>query len=166
LKSDEEKTIEVVCNADDVTRFADTLYIVVNNGRDLEVALKARGNGSTLYCKEDLRQIDFGTEYTYKNVPRQFFLENRGRKQMKVMWVRVNQKKDKKKPVEGKDGAASATNVSALKKTGSIMGESKDTEEQFVFTVVPDTVTLGAKMGIMVEFRAFSQNIGHISEPW
>jgi len=55
LKSDEEKTIEVVCNADDVTRFADTLYIVVNNGRDLEVALKARGNGSTLYCKEDLK---------------------------------------------------------------------------------------------------------------
>lgn len=36
--------------------------------------------------------IDFGTEYTYKTVPRQYFLENRGRKPMKIMWVRQNVK--------------------------------------------------------------------------
>jgi hydrocephalus-inducing protein len=55
---------------------------------DLEVNLKARGIGSTLFCKQGLSTIDFGTEYTYKNIPKQFFLENRGRKQMKIEWQR------------------------------------------------------------------------------
>ena len=62
--------IEVVCNADEVQRFTDTLHVIVNNGTDLEVALRAKGVGSTLYCKEDLRNIHFGTEYTHKNVPK------------------------------------------------------------------------------------------------
>lgn len=35
-------------------KFADTLHIIVNNGVDLEVALKAKGIGSTLYCKDNL----------------------------------------------------------------------------------------------------------------
>jgi hypothetical protein len=47
-----------------------------------------------------------------------------------------------------------------MKKTGSVSaaggeGTGKD-EEQFVFSVVPDQVTLGPKMGIMIEVRAFS----------
>jgi len=47
-----------------------------------------------------------------------------------------------------------------MKKTGSVSGAGgegagKD-EEQFVFSVVPDQVTLGPKMGIMIEVRAFS----------
>lgn len=57
-----------------------------------------------------------------------------------------------------------------MKKTGSVSGAGgegagKD-EEQFVFSVVPDQVTLGPKMGIMIEVRAFSHQIGQISEPW
>jgi len=44
------------------------------------VNLTAKGVGSTLFCKQDLNNIDFGTEYTHKIVPKQFFLENRGRK--------------------------------------------------------------------------------------
>jgi hydrocephalus-inducing protein len=70
LKPDEHKIIEVVCNADEVQRFQDTLHIIINNGMDLEVALKARGVGSTLFCKEGLSNIDFGVEYTHKNVPK------------------------------------------------------------------------------------------------
>lgn len=35
-----------------------------------------------------------------------------------------------------------------------------------MFTVVPEQITLGPKMGIMVEFRAFSKDIGKISEAW
>jgi hydrocephalus-inducing protein len=52
----------------------------VNNGVDLEVALKAKGVGSTLFCKDNLNLIDFGTEYTHNNITKEFFLENRGRK--------------------------------------------------------------------------------------
>ncbi len=42
-----------------------------------------------------MTNIDFGTEYTHKHVPRQYFLENRGRKPMKIMWVRHNKKTSK-----------------------------------------------------------------------
>lgn len=88
LKPDEEKVVDVVCNADEVQKFQDKLHIIINNGVDLEVNLTAKGVGSTLFCKQDLRNIDFGTEYTHKIVPKQFFLENRGRKQMRITWIR------------------------------------------------------------------------------
>lgn len=70
LKPDEEKVVDVVCNADEVQKFQDKLHIIINNGVDLEVNLQAKGTGSTLYCKQDLRNIDFGTEYTHKLVPK------------------------------------------------------------------------------------------------
>jgi hydrocephalus-inducing protein len=118
--------IEVVCNADEVQRFTDTLHVIVNNGTDLEVALRAKGVGSTLYCKEDLRNIDFGTEYTHKNVPKQFFLENRGRKPMKIIWAR--QKKMEKKPKgaeEVKGDAKAATSKSPAKPTIVLPGQEE-----------------------------------------
>jgi hydrocephalus-inducing protein len=71
----------------------------------LEVSLAAKGVGTTLYCKQDMKSIDFGTEYTHKMVPKQFFLENRGRKQMKITWVRQvkpQKKNDKEKADDAK----------------------------------------------------------------
>lgn len=88
IKAKQEKTITVSCLADEVQKFQDTLHIIVNNGMDVEVQLKAKGTGSTLATKVPMGTIDFGTEYTHKTVPRQYFLENRGRKPMKIMWVR------------------------------------------------------------------------------
>jgi hydrocephalus-inducing protein len=175
IKASQERQITVVCTADEVQKFQDTLHIIVNNGNEHEMQLKAKGVGTTLYCKERLENqpkpelpwnIDFGTEYTYKHVPRQFFLENRGRKPMKIMWVRQNKLDRKKKPEASAKPGAAGTEV--MKRTGSVSGaggEIKE-EEQFVFTVVPDQVTLGPKMGIMIEVRAFSHQIGQISEPW
>ena len=165
IKAKEEKTITVSCIADEVQRFQDTLHIIVNNGMDVEVQLKAKGTGNTLYTK-DMTSIDFGTEYTYKQVPRQYFLENRGRKPMKIMWVRQNIKQ-KKKPTDAAGAKSTTTDAGALmKRTGSISGENPKEEEQLVFSVVPDQITLGPKMGIMVEVRAYSHHIGPISEPW
>jgi len=85
LDPGDEKEIEVVCNADDLIKFSDTLHIIINNGTDLEVALRAKGIGSTLFCKEDLNNIvEFDIQYTHNNCTREFFLENRGRKPMKI----------------------------------------------------------------------------------
>ncbi len=58
------------CMADEVQKFQDTLHIIVNNGMDVEVQLRAKGIGNTLYTKTPMNQIDFGTEYTHKTVPR------------------------------------------------------------------------------------------------
>lgn len=140
----------------------------MSNGRDEEVPLRIRGTGSTLYCqqlkeakevKEDLnicKVVDFGTEYTYKNVVKQFFLENRGRKPMKIIWARQN-KKEKKKTTE--------IVVKDPKSTTSKLTD-KEPEDTQVFTVVPDQITLNAKMGIMVEIRANSPKIDRITEQW
>ena len=64
----------MICNADECMRFVDTLHVVVNNGVDLEVALKARGQGSTLFCKDALNVVHFGTEHPHNLVTREFFL--------------------------------------------------------------------------------------------
>jgi len=161
LKPDEEKTIEVVCNPDELQKFNDTLHIIVNNGLDKDVALSAKGIGSTLYCKEGLDNIDFGTEYTHSNVPKQFFLENRGRKPMKIQWVRQT-KVDRKNARREREREATQAGASGI---GGLLGE-KDDDMQFVFTVVPDNIVLNPKMGIMIEFRANSFHTGKISEPW
>lgn len=152
------------CMADEVMKFQDTLHIIVNNGMDVEVQLRARGSGNTLTTKVPMGVVDFGTEYTYKTVPRQFFLENRGRKPMKIMWVRQNKKQTKKDAA--KDGAKPGDSAALMKRTGSILGENAKEEEQFVFSIVPEQISLGPKMGIMIEVRAFSHNIGLISEQW
>lgn len=65
LQPDESKTLDVVCNADECQKFTDTLHIIVNNGVDLEVGLKAMGIGTTLACKENLKEVNFGTVYTH-----------------------------------------------------------------------------------------------------
>jgi len=105
LNPNEDKEIEVVCNADEVQKFQDTLHIIINNGVDLEVQLRAKGIGSTLYCKDDLTVVNFGTEYTHKNITKEFFLENRGRKQQKITWTRQADRNQKKKELEAKKAA-------------------------------------------------------------
>jgi hypothetical protein len=67
------------------------------------VALKAKGVGSTLFCKDwahnaaKTTTIDFNTEYTHQNIVKEFFLENRGQRAMKIQWVRTDKPNKKKK---------------------------------------------------------------------
>lgn len=164
LNPDEEKELEVVCNADEVQKFQDTLHIIVNNGVDLEVALRAKGTGSTLFCKDNLNVIDFGTEYTHSQVTKDFFLENRGRKQMKIQWVR-NMKAERKPAT--KDGAKKDDKASEIASTQGGAAEKDAPEEaKAVYSIVPDQIVLNPKMGIMVQVRANSTTVGKIVENW
>lgn len=72
--------IEVLCCADDATKAWDILHFVIKEGVDVDVVLKARGVGSTLFCKEDLSYIPFGTQYTHRKITKEIFVENKGRK--------------------------------------------------------------------------------------
>lgn len=51
--------VEVVCCADDAAKFSDVLHFVIKEGLDIDIALRAKGIGSTVFCKEDLNYIDF-----------------------------------------------------------------------------------------------------------
>ncbi len=58
--------IEVLCCADDSSKFVDTLHFVIKEGVDVDVTLEARGDGTTLFCKEDLQLIPFGILFTHR----------------------------------------------------------------------------------------------------
>ena len=60
--------------------------------------------------------VDFGTQYTHNNCTKEFFLENRGRKQMKIQWVRTT-KIDRKNLNKTKADAKSVSD--SPKKTGT-----------------------------------------------
>ena len=160
LQPDDERFIDIVCNADEVMKFNDTLHIIINNGVDIEVQLKARGKGSTLYCSKDLKKIDFGTEYTHQNITKEFFLENRGRKQMKILWQTTTKQKKAKKPGDKKEEGGKKT------ASESVGTEANEEDVKAVFQVVPETMTLNPRMGYKVQFRANSFNIGEVKENW
>lgn len=61
MKPEEQMDIEVICSADDANRFMDVLHFVIKEGVDIDVNLRARGIGSTCFCKEDLTNVNFGT---------------------------------------------------------------------------------------------------------
>lgn len=67
LKPNESYNVEVVCNADDASKFTDTLFFIIKEGVDKEVLLKAKAIGSTIFCK-NIENISFGTIYTHKVV--------------------------------------------------------------------------------------------------
>lgn len=66
MKPEEKLELEVICNADDSCKFSDILHFVIKDGNDKDVVLRAKGVGSTIYCAEDLENLNFGTIYTYK----------------------------------------------------------------------------------------------------
>ena len=81
--------VEIICVADDTQRFNDVLYFVIKEGVDKEVQLKARGTGSTIFCK-DLKFISFGTVYTFREQIIETFIENRGRRKQTLKWTKKN----------------------------------------------------------------------------
>lgn len=92
---------------------------------------------------------------------------------MKIQWQRTTKldRKQPKKPDQNKSMEQTA------KKTGPSGGNDasvvsngqgleKEEEVKFVYAVVPDQIVLNPKMGIMIQFRANSFNVGKIIETW
>lgn len=92
----------MLCNCDDASKFIDTLYFVIKEGVDIEVTLKAKGTDFTIYCNEDLNNINFGVIFTHRPYVKEIFIENLGRRPQTVSWAR--KKKVEKKKVETKKG--------------------------------------------------------------
>lgn len=90
LEPSESMDIEVLCNADDAVKVQDILHFVIKEGVDVDVVLKARGVGSTLFCKENLDVIKFDPEvmFTHRKSTTEIFIENKGRKPQKLTWTR------------------------------------------------------------------------------
>ena len=92
---------------------------------------------------------------------------------MKIQWQRTT-KLDRKQPKKqdgnkstdgpGKKNGTSGNNDASVVSNGQ--AQEKEEEVKFVYAVVPDQIVLNPKMGIMIQFRANSFNIGKIIESW
>lgn len=78
LNPDEELNVEVICCADEANKLNDILHFVIKEGKDFDVALKARSSGHTIFWKENLDSINFGTLYTHRSKIINVLIENKG----------------------------------------------------------------------------------------
>lgn len=142
--------VEVICCCDDANKFSDILHFVIKEGLDIDIVLKAKGRGSTIFCKEDLENVNFNTQYTHRQTTREIFVENKGRKPQKLVWQR--------KPLDKKSRAIEQD------KKGKDKNKDVSEEEPEIFNILPETVVLPPKHGIMYQFRANSTKRGKINE--
>ena len=159
LQPAERKEITIVCHADECIGFADTINFSIREGRDAEVVVKARGTGSTAFCKDNIDTVEFGTAFTSRMISQPFIIENRGRKPQKITWCRNEVKKDKKESKTDK----SQSNATG-KPGNKSKNKSKDEEEQYVFYIEPEVITLNPKTWIAFQFKANAPTPGNHSE--
>lgn len=148
LKAGQSFDVDIVCVPDDNQKFMDTLFFVIKEGVDKEVKLKAKGIGSTIFCK-DISTVDFGVMYTHRTQMQEVFIENKGRKTQTLKWTRK---------VEGRPKGEEKPSATP----GSPSNASP--EDSFVFSVYPETIVLPAKTGLMFQFKAHSTEVGRIRE--
>ena len=163
LQPGEVREITVICCADECMGFNEILHIVVKEGEDVDVVLKARGTGTTAYCETDLKVIDFGTIFTCRNHAKRFTIQNRGRKTQKLKWNRINQRGNLVPIVD----ASKLQNTRVVSANTSGVSNVKDKDklpEVYVFSVNPVTVLLQPKTQIIFEFFSNSPTAGNISE--
>ena len=96
---------------------------------------------------------------------------------MKIQWVR-NVKNDRKPASaapkgEGKEVKKEEAKSEKKSDKASNAGESqqpggaeKEEETKAIFSVIPDTIVLNPKMGIMIQIKANSQINGKVVENW
>ena len=157
LGPEESMDIQIVCTADDANKFTDILHFVIKEGDDVDIVLKAKGIGSTIFCKEDLKLISFGIQYTFRNITREVFVENKGRKPQKLQWI-------KKKSIESKRKVTVDDDKKYSKRPNSAQSQPDSDDNPDIFAIVPETILLPAKTGIMFQFRCNSTLKGKISE--
>jgi hypothetical protein len=87
LAPDERVTLTVTANLDDTLPHKDELHVVVTDGENLVVVLKAIGSGTTLHCDPDISRVDFGHVFTTNVCTRTFMMENKGRRVQSLQWI-------------------------------------------------------------------------------
>lgn len=158
LKPKESLEIEVFCTADNAAIFTDILHFVIKDGVNKDVLLKARGEGTTLFWKEDLSHINFGPQFTYRLIPREIFVENKGSKLQNLRWQNIKASEKKKtKENEGKK---------PVKGAAEIEQKQPNYEDGDIFHIIPEKVSLPPKSGIMFQFHCYSTKLGNQKSTW
>lgn len=165
LQPGEVRDITVMCCADECITFNEILYIVVKEGDDVEVTLKAKGTGTTAYCDEDIKIIDFGIVFSCRNHVRRFTIQNKGRKQQRLKWNRENQR-GMLVPVSDNNNTKQTYRGNSANNTSGVSNSKEKDKgpEVYIFNVSPVAILLQPKTQITFEFTANSTVAGILSE--
>ena len=87
LKPHESIQVALTLTIDEVMKTSDVMHVVVQDSNDIQVTVKAKGVDTPVTCSEPLDVIDIGTQYTTQTITHEFVMENKGKKQRKLVWT-------------------------------------------------------------------------------
>lgn len=96
-----------MCCADEANRLTDTLHFIIKEGKDVDVALKARSAGHTIFWKDNLEHLDFGVLYTHRSKINNILIENKGNQSQMLQW---SKREENKKKLEDKNQTKKSNN--------------------------------------------------------
>ncbi|GBG33770.1 Hydrocephalus-inducing protein-like [Hondaea fermentalgiana] len=151
---------------DDASTHRDELHIVVTEGESIVMQLKAKGTGTTMFCKElkELQVCNFGNVFTNRVHEKKFLLENRGRREQTLSWTNLaleDKIEERKKRIMEQDRLLRDKDPEVQKRAARIRIPE---EPQPTYVVYPDSVVLKPRMGCMFTVRGESAVGGHIDE--
>eukprot|EP00939_MAST-03C_sp_MAST-3C-sp1_P000134 g134.t1 len=163
LGPNEDVELTLTVNLDDIVTFSDNLTVEVNEGATVNVPLVAKGDGTTMFCKEDISLVDFGYRFTKNRYERRFLLENKGQRSQVLTWInktlrdcmaerrkRAQQRKRNPKPMS--------------KKRMAMLEREEKKKPTCTFRVVPETIVLKPRTACYFTFLGTSEVAGAIEE--
>ena len=83
-----QESIEITLTAhlDDTITHKESLNILIHEGASISFPLVAKGTGTTLFCVEDIANVDFGYQFTANQCERRYLVQNRGRRAQVLQW--------------------------------------------------------------------------------
>jgi hydrocephalus-inducing protein len=87
LAPQESITLTLTAHLDDTITHKEQLNILVHEGASISFPLVAKGIGTTLFCQEDVANIQFGYQFTAAQCERRYLIQNRGRRVQSLQWI-------------------------------------------------------------------------------
>lgn len=119
---------------DDCLPFKDLLHILITDGDDITIPLRAHGSGTTVVIEDLDTQnsvVDLGAQFVGRTFTRDFALRNMSHRPQTVTWVAIT----KEQVLRQK------TRVPKRNEDGEII--EKPPEPEIVFSIMPERASLG-----------------------
>ena len=154
LEPNSEHELTVTANVDDTIVHDDELHVMVHEGDNLLVPLYARGIGTSMFCEQNIKCIDFDTQLTNVVFERKITLENKGRRQQQLKWTNITNRDE---------------NISRQMRAKKLTKEGKRLPKSLMpldpyFTVDPMEITLRPRTATTFIFRGSSPVAGSAVE--
>jgi len=155
--------LEILCRPDEAMRFAELLYIKIDEADDIKLTLKSKGEGTTVVPPELIENdfvIDFGTIFTCKEYIKEIRFENRGRSKQMLAWQKKTNKKNIRNSIIDEKAKSTQNNSTTNNKNKP----SEEEEKKEYFTLARKNGHCNPRSGCIFKMLAFSQQVGEMQE--